>query len=89
MLMNMMVGLKKFLEVSVDIKIKYCVVWNYEPKARSLRDELNEEFGYWAKLVPGDRGAFEVYVNGVEVFSKLNLDRFPSEREITRLIHKL
>ena len=85
----MMVVLKKFLEVSVDFRIEYCVVWNYEPRARSLRQEISDEFGYWAKLIPGDRGAFEVYVNNVEIFSKLHLDRFPSKREIVRLIHKL
>ena len=61
----------------MDIRIEYCVQWNYEPRALSLRDDLNEEFGIWAKLVTGERGAFEVFINETEIFSKLHLDRFP------------
>ena len=28
----------------MKITIEYCVVWNYEPRARSLRDDLIKEF---------------------------------------------
>ena len=35
--------------------------------------------------VPGERGAFEVIVDDVLVFSKLELDRFPEEGEIVNL----
>jgi len=53
-----------------------------------LRDDLNEEFGEWAKVVPGKRGAFEVFINETEIFSKLQLDRFPEDREVIRLIRE-
>ena len=72
----------------MDIRIEYCVQWNYEPRALSLRDDLNEEFGIWAKLVTGERGAFEVFINETVIFSKLHLDRFPKEREVIRLIRE-
>jgi selT/selW/selH-like putative selenoprotein len=36
--------------------------------------------------VPSKGGAFEVTVDGVKVFSKLALDRFPAYREIPALI---
>ena len=71
----------------MDIRIEYCVVWNFEPKALSLRDDLNEEFGYWAEITPGATSAFEVYVNNNLIFSKLQLDRFPNDREIIKLIN--
>ena len=72
----------------MNIRIEYCVVWNYKPRALSLRDELSEEFGYWAEIESGARGSFEVVVNGQLMFSKIELDRFPDEREIIRLIRE-
>jgi len=73
----------------MDIRIEYCVQWNYKPRARSLRQELSDTFGYWAELKPGERGAFEVYVNGNLIFSKLKEDRFPNEGEIVLWIKNL
>ena len=54
-----------------------------------MRDDLSDEFGYWAEAVPGDRGAFEVYVNEQLIFSKLQQDRFPNDREIIQLIREI
>ena len=71
----------------MDIRIEYCVVWNYEPRALSLREDLNEEFGYWAEVTPGATSSFEVYMNGDLIFSKRQLGRFPNDREIIRLIN--
>ena len=74
----------------MNIRIEYCVVWNYEPRALSLGDELTNKFGNnIVVLKPGDRGAFEVYVNHQLIFSKLQLDRFPNEGEIITFIEDL
>ena len=73
----------------MNINIEYCVVWNYEPRALSLGDELSNKFGYNVRLKPGDRGAFEVFVNNQLIFSKLQLDRFPNEGEIITFIEDL
>ena len=74
----------------MNISIEYCVVWNYEPRALSLGDELTNQFGNnIVELKPGDRGAFEVYVNHQLIFSKLQLDRFPNDGEIVTFIEDL
>ena len=39
-----------------------------------------------AALKPGARGAFEIIVDGVLLFSKLELDRFPNDGEIIQLL---
>ncbi len=70
----------------MEIRIEYCVQWNYEPRARSLRQDLSDTFGYWAEITPGARGAFEVYINNNIAFSKLKEDRFPSDREVVEFI---
>jgi len=55
-----------------------------------LGDELSNQFGNnIVVLKPGDRGAFEVYVNHQLIFSKLQLDRFPNEGEIITFIEDL
>ena len=74
----------------MNISIEYCVVWNYEPRALSLGDELTNQFGNnIVVLKPGDRGAFEVFVNNQLIFSKLQLDRFPNDGEIVTFIEDL
>ena len=70
----------------MQIKIFYCVVWNYEPKAVSLAAELKESFDTQVKLLSGKRGDFEVVVDGELVFSKKIMSRFPEEGEITQLV---
>ena len=55
-----------------------------------MGDELTNKFGNnIVVLKPGDRGAFEVYVNHQLIFSKLQLDRFPNEGEIITFIEDL
>ena len=72
----------------MNITIEYCVQWNYEPRALSLRDALNERFGYWAKLIESGGGVFEVTVNGDLIFSKKSLGRFPEHNEIIDLVER-
>ena len=70
----------------MNIRIEYCVVWNYEPRALSLRDNLSNKFGDIIELKPGDRGAFEVFVNNQVIFSKLQTGSFPEHEEIISFI---
>ena len=77
----------------MKINIEYCVIWDYEPRARSLRVDLiktfKDEFNVLdIQLIEGGRGVFEVSVNrGLKVFSKKKTGRFPvSSIEVSQAI---
>ena len=77
----------------MKINIEYCVIWDYEPRARSLREDLiktfKDEFNVLdIQLIEGGRGVFEVSVNkGLKVFSKKKTGRFPiSSIEVSQAI---
>ena len=78
----------------MKISIEYCMEWNYEPRARSLRDDLIEEFqGRFDKFsvepIQSSGGVFQVMVNdNLEVFSKKRVGRFPnSSYEVIKTIN--
>ena len=78
----------------MKITIEYCMQWNYEPRALSLRDDLVDKFHksfdtFEVELVESDGGVFEVMVNDhLQVFSKKQLNRFPnSSYEIIKTIN--
>ena len=77
----------------MKINIEYCVIWDYEPRARRLREDLiktfKDEFNVLdIQLIEGERGVFEVSVNkGLKVFSKKKTGRFPiSSIEVSQAI---
>ncbi len=70
----------------MDIKINYCSVWNYEPRAAGLADTIKKELGISPELIPGSNGVYEVIVDGKIVFSKYQTKRFPENDEIIALI---
>ena len=72
----------------MKIKIFYCVVWNYEPRAAGLAAELKKAIGLDSELVSGKKGDFEVTVDGKMVFSKQKLSRFPEPGEVLKFIKK-
>ena len=72
----------------MNIKIYYCVVWNYKPSAVSLAAELKASFGEDSKLISGEKGDFEVVVDGKTVFSKKKLSRFPEHGEVTETLRE-
>ena len=81
-------------EKLMKISIEYCMEWNYEPRALSLRDDLVDEFStmfdqFNVQLIESGGGVFEVMVNDVlEVFSKRRIGRFPnSSYEIIKTIN--
>ena len=78
----------------MKISIEYCMEWNYEPRARSLREDLIEEFKgrfdeFSVEPIQSSGGVFEVMVNdNLEVFSKKRVGRFPnSSYEVIKTIN--
>jgi len=62
-------------------------MWNYAPRAASLAEHLLSYFRTditELSLVPGGGGCFEISKDGVLVFSKLSLGRYPDPQEIVQ-----
>ena len=72
----------------MKIKIFYCVVWNYQTRAVGLAAELKKDYGLESELISGERGDFEVTVDGTKIFSKQKMLRFPESGEISKIIKK-
>ena len=70
----------------MKVSIEYCIQWNYEPRALSLRDELMDNFGFSSELIESSGGVFEIKANGHLIFSKKQLERFPNPGEIVKFI---
>ena len=75
----------------MDIKLEFCVVWNYTPRAVSTIEDILEIYGQKVKsinLIPGSGGVFEFYLNDELLYSKLETGRHTEEGEILGLIEK-
>ena len=70
----------------MKIEIVYCTAWNYRPEADRVSLELKSENDMEILLVPGSSGVFDVSVNGIVVFSKNKIGRFPNKGEIRELL---
>jgi selT/selW/selH-like putative selenoprotein len=70
----------------MKISIEYCMQWNYEPKAFSLKESIQRQFGIEAELIEGSGGVFDVNFNNSLIFSKKKSGRFPNENEVEDLI---
>jgi len=70
----------------MDIKINYCSVWNYEPRAAGLADAIKKEIGISSELIPGSNGVYDVIMDEKIIFSKNQTKRFPDNDEIIALI---
>ena len=74
------------------IHIEYCMQWNYEPRALSLRESLEKKFGAEVSMEEGSGGVFEVNMYNEyrdakhKLFSKKESGRFPEVNEIEDLI---
>ena len=47
---------------------------------------MKDEFGVEAELIKGDKGIFDVKVDGELIFSKHDVGRFPENEEVSSLI---
>ncbi len=74
------------------VVIKYCQPCGFMPKAMDLAKEVLQAYGmaynrnFSLNLQPGDKGIFEVYVDGRLVFSKEKEARYPEAKEIIEAI---
>ena len=65
--------------------IEFCIKWNYDPefeRVSNIIKGINSDIEISSNQIPPRSGAFEVSVNDKLVFSKFELNRFPSENEI-------
>ena len=75
----------------MKIKLEFCIVWNYTPRAVSTVEDILEKYGKDVTsidLIPGTGGVFELYVNDVLIYSKLETGRHTNEGEILQLMEK-
>ena len=75
----------------MEIKLEFCVVWNYTPRAVSTVEDILEKYGQEVEsidLIPTSGGKFEFYLNGELLYSKIETDRHTEDAEILGLIEK-
>ena len=75
----------------MEIKLEFCIVWNYTPRAVSTVEDILEKYGKEVKsidLITGTGGVFELYLNGELIYSKLETGRHTNEGEILELMEK-
>ena len=75
----------------MKIKLEFCIVWNYTPRAVSTVEDILEKYGKDVTsidLIPGTGGVFELYVDEVLIYSKLETGRHTNEGEILQLMEK-
>ncbi len=72
----------------MKVDIKYCVPCGYLPRAKELKQKLEKEFTADVTLVDGERGIFDVTVDGKLVFSKHKEGKFPEWDEIKSVLKK-
>jgi len=53
-----------------------------------LAAELKASFGVDSELLSGEKGDFEVIVDGKTIFSKKKLSRFPEPGEVTETLRE-
>lgn len=71
------------------VTIEYCVMCMDLPKAIEVADRVLKDYQWdldGLMLKPGGKGVFEVYLNGDKIFSKVELDRFPTYEEIEAIL---
>ena len=75
----------------MEIKLEFCVVWNYTPRAVSTVEDILEKYGQEVEsidLIPTSGGKFEFYLNGELLYSKIETYRHTEDGEILGLIEK-
>ena len=75
----------------MEIKLEFCVVWNYTPRAVSTIEDILEIYGNKVNsinLIPSGGGVFEFHLDDKLLFSKKELGRHTEDGEILKLIEE-
>lgn len=75
----------------MEIKLEFCVVWNYTPRAVGTIEDILEVYGKKVtsiNLIPSGGGVFEFHLNNQLLFSKKELGRHTEDGEILKLIEE-
>ena len=70
----------------MELKIYYCTEWNYRPKAAGLAEDLKKSLDIEIKIVPGNKGIFDVLLDDKLIYSKYKSGRFPDIADILEKI---
>ena len=69
----------------MNVIIEYCVKWNYGPDFDRV-SKLIKNVKSTAKIIgnpmPPRSGAFEITIDGKQIFSKFENGRFPSDSDV-------
>jgi selT/selW/selH-like putative selenoprotein len=69
------------------LTIEYCITCNYRSMAASLAMNVKAATGISSELSGSNKiGAFEVFLDGKLVFSKLQTNSFPDHQDIIAII---
>lgn len=75
------------------VRIAYCVSCGYLARAASLAENVLHDFAErlpgGVTVVAGEEGSFEVSFDGQQIFSMLDLARFPEPNEVEDKIRAL
>ena len=72
--------------MALKIKIEYCGIWNYYPRAAGLADKIKNTLKLETDLIETTGGAFEVYADGKKIHSRLATGMFPVDENIIDLL---
>lgn len=68
-----------------EVTIRYCVPCRYQSKAVQDADAIRREFGTGlegVRLVPGERGVYDVAVDDHVIYSMEKEERFPDPADL-------
>ena len=72
--------------MALEIKIEYCGIWNYYPRAAGLAEKIKNTMNVEAELIESGGGAFEVYAGKEKIYSRLSTGMFPVDENIIDLL---
>lgn len=71
----------------MKIDITYCTMWNYEPEASRVEDEIKSVYSdAQITLIKGTGGIFEIRKDEKLIYSKAQTQKFPEVGEINELL---